>query len=96
LASVSPSLTQKANVLSLLVEKMSKKIPVEVISDNQTNILVRGLGVVGVTQSKTIQLTPGRYSFEGKRKGYKSKLLDVLISYDDTSHQVNIICDEPI
>jgi len=96
LTGVSPSLDQTASALSLLVEKMNKKIPVEVISDNQTNILVRGLGVVGVTQSKTIQLSPGRYTFEGKRKGYKSKLLDVLISYDDTSYQVNIICDEPI
>jgi len=96
LATVSPSLAQKADALSLLVEKMNQKIPVEVTSDNQTHILVRGLGVVGVTQSKTIQLPPGRYSFEGKRKGYKSKLLDVLISYDDTSYQVDIICDEPI
>lgn len=96
LAKVSPSLDKKANTLSLLIEKMNQKIPVEVISDNQTNILVRGLGIVGLTESKTIQLTPGRYSFEGKRKGYKSKLLDVLISYDDSSYQVNIICDEPI
>ena len=92
----SPSLANKANTLSLLIEKMNKKIPVQVISDNQTNILVRGVGVVGLTESKTIQLPPGRYRFEGKRKGYKSKLLDVLISYDDTSYQINILCDEPI
>ncbi|OUR71454.1 hypothetical protein A9Q78_09780 [Methylophaga sp. 41_12_T18] len=96
LANNSPSLTNKANTLSLLIEKMNKTIPVQVISDNQTHILVRGVGVVGLTQSKTIQLSPGRYRFEGKRKGYKSKLLDVLISYDDTSYQINILCDEPI
>ena len=68
----------------------------EVVSDNQTNIIVRGVGVVGITLSKTIQLTPGRYKFEGKREGYKSKLIDVLIPYDKTSYRLSVICDEPI
>jgi len=93
---VSPSLNKKTETLSRLVESMSKKVSVEIISDNQTNIIVRGVGVVGITQSKTIQLTPGRYKFEGKREGYKSKLIDVLISYDKTSYRLSVICDEPI
>ena len=93
---VSPSLNKKTETLSRLIESMSKKVAVEIISDNQTNIIVRGVGVVGITQSKTIQLTPGRYKFEGKRKGYKSKLIDVLISYDKTTYRINVICDEPI
>ena len=75
---------------------MNKKISVEIVSDNQTNILVRGVGIVGITQLKTIQLTPGHYTFEGKRKGFKSKLIDVLIHYDQTSYRVSIRGDEPI
>ncbi|PHS71503.1 MAG: hypothetical protein COB23_00590 [Methylophaga sp.] len=94
--SISPSLDQKTNVLSRLIESMSKKISVEVSSDNQTNILVRGVGIVGITLLKIIQLTPGHYTFEGKRKGYKSKLIDVLIPYDKTSYSLSIHCDEPI
>jgi hypothetical protein len=93
---VSPSLNRKTEILSHLIESMNKKVSVEVISDNQTYIIVRGVGIVGITQSKTIQLTPGRYKFEGKRKGFKSKLIDVLISYDKTSYQLSVICDEPI
>ncbi len=93
---VSPSLNKKTETLSRLVESMSKKVAVEIISDNQTNIIVRGVGIVGITQSKTIQLAPGRYKFEGKREGYKSKLIDVLISYDKTSFRLSVICDEPI
>ena len=92
----SPSLNTKTNKLSHIIDSMNKKISVEVVSDNQTNILVRGIGVVGVTQLKTIQLTPGRYTFEGKRKGFKSKLIDVLIPYDQTSYRLSIRCDEPI
>ena len=95
-AAISPSLHKKSNDLSHLIEKMSKKISVEVTSDNQTNILVRGVGVVGLTQSKIIQLTPGRYKFEGKRSGYKSKLLEVLIPYDKSTYQITIVCDESI
>ena len=95
-ADASPSLHEKTNELSDLIESMNKKVSVEVVSDNQTNILVRGVGIVGVTKLKTIQLTPGHYSFEGKRKGFKSKLIDVLIPYDQTSYRVSIYCDEPI
>lgn len=93
---ISPLLNKKTETLSHLIESMNKKVSVEVISDNLTNIIVRGVGVVGIIQSKTIQLTPGRYKFEGKREGFKSKLIDVLISYDKTSYQLKVICDEPI
>ncbi len=93
---LSPSLDKKTDTLSRLVESMNKKVSVEVVSDNQTNIIVRGVGVVGMTLSKTIQLTPGRYKFEGKREGFKSKLIDVLIPYDKTSYRLSVICDEPI
>jgi hypothetical protein len=92
----SPALMDKSNDLSRLIDQVNRKIPVEVISDNNTNILVRGVGVVGQTESKTIELPPGRYQFEGKRAGYKSKLIDVLIPYDRSEFQVLVICDEPI
>jgi len=95
-AVISPSLHKKTTDLTNLINKMSKEISVEVTSDNQTNILVRGVGVVGLTQSKIIQLTPGRYKFEGKRSGYKSKLLEVLIPYDKSTYQITIVCDESI
>ncbi|MCK5189448.1 MAG: hypothetical protein KAR12_05285, partial [Methylococcales bacterium] len=96
LVDASPSLNKNTQKLSHLIDSMNQKISVEVVSDNQTDILVRGVGVVGVTQLKTIQLTPGRYTFEGKRKGFKSKLIDVLIPYDQTSYRLSIRCDEPI
>ena len=95
-ANDSPSLNKKAAELAALIEQMSQKIPVKITSDNQTDILVRGVGMVGLTELKTIHLTPGQYKFEGKRKGYKSKLIDVLIPYDQSSYQLTIYCDEAI
>jgi len=93
---ISPSLNEKSDALSRLLESMNINISVEIVSDNQTQIIVRGVGVVGITQSKIIQLKPGHYKFEGKREGFKSRLIDVLIPYDKTSYRLNVICDEPI
>ncbi|MEQ8938939.1 MAG: hypothetical protein RLT30_09585, partial [Gammaproteobacteria bacterium] len=79
-----------------LIDNMNKKVDVVVKSDNKTNVLVRGVGIVGMTDSKTIQLKPGSYKFEGKREGYKSKLIDVLVPYDKNQMQLTVVCDEPI
>jgi len=72
------------------------KIPVTVTSDNQTFILVRGVGKVGVTQQRTIQLKAGVYTFEGMREGYKSKLVELRIPIGSDSIGVRIVCDERI
>jgi len=96
LAKLSPSLNKNRDSLSHLIQEMGKEIIVEISSDKLTNIIVRGVGIVGKTQSKTIKLLPGEYSFEGKRKGFKSKLINVLIPYDKPNFHIKIQCDEPI
>lgn len=92
----SPSLKQKTVLLVDIVEQMNKTLMVEVISDNKTYVVVRGVGIVGEILTKTIQLMPGNYVFEGKRKGFKSKLVKVLLPYTESSYRVTVICDEPI
>lgn len=89
-------LDRTASELSTLIDSMNKKVDVVVKSDNKTNVLVRGVGIVGMIDSKTIQLKPGAYKFEGKRDGYKSKLIDVLVPYDENQLQLTVVCDEPI
>ena len=86
----------QSDEVSTLINTMNTKVPVQVLSDNQTQVLVRGVGIVGMTESKTIELLPGEYTFEGKRKGYKSKLINVLIPYDKPGFSLTVICDEPI
>ena len=96
LSGLSPSLSRKAEKLPRLIQQVNHKIQVEVSSDSQTTILVRGVGKIGKTRFKTIHLLPGQYTFEGKRKGFKSKLIKLLIPYDTNSIQIAIRCDEPI
>lgn len=92
----SASLTTKARELSQLLAAVNQPVDVIIRSDNQTHISVRGVGIVGVTAGKTIQLKPGQYTFEGKRAGYRSKLVEVQVPLDQTSVSLTLICDEPI
>lgn len=92
----SVSLTKQSRELENVLTAVNRTIPIEVRSDNQTHILVRGVGNVGVTDSKVIQLKPGQYTFEGKRQGFKSKLVEVTIPYDVNRYSLTLVCDEPI
>jgi len=92
----SQSLAKKAAALRAMLANANVKIPVTVTSDHQTYILVRGVGKVGLTEERIIQLKPGIYTFEGVRKGYKSKLVEVRIPIGASSFGVNVICDERI
>jgi tetratricopeptide (TPR) repeat protein len=90
------AIQQKARQLRELMTRVNRLVPVTVISDNQTFVLVRSVGKVGVVFQKNIQLKPGNYTFEGARKGYKSKLVQAFIPYDQDSFSVQVICDELI
>ena len=86
----------QARQLSELMTRVNRSILVTVISDNKTTVLVRSVGKVGVVFQKNIQLKPGNYTFEGARKGFKSKLVQAFIPYDQDSFSVRVICDELI
>lgn len=92
----SRKLAAKRQQLAEILTAANQPVAVNVRSDNQTFISVRGVGNVGVTEAKTIQLKPGNYTFEGKRSGYKSKLIEVQVPLDKASISVTLICDEAI
>ncbi|MDQ6997500.1 MAG: hypothetical protein Q9M17_02175 [Mariprofundus sp.] len=82
--------------LKTLLAKVNIKRAVMVKSDNNTFILVRGVGKVGLTPGREIQLKAGEYTFEGSRPGYKSKLVQVRVPIDGAMIRVEVICDERI
>ncbi len=92
----SQSLSRKETELKALLVQANIKIPVTVTSDNQTYILVKGIGKIGITQQRTIRLKAGTYTFEGIREGYKSKLVEVRIPIGSHSFDVKVVCDERI
>jgi len=95
-ASNSPVLRQKTLALKSLLSALDIPIAVTITSDKQTYILLKGIGKIGLTQAHTIQLKAGNYTFEGLRKGYKSKLVHLHIPIGATSFTIEVICDERI
>lgn len=95
-APFSPRLRDMAILLEDLVGKYQADIPVTVTSDNQTDIIVVGVGKVGKTASREIKLKPGSYVFEGRRQGFKSKRVELKIPATASNSAITVICDEPI
>ena len=95
LAPMSPRLARDAQALRRALDEANTPVPVLVRSDDKTEIAVRGVGRVGRTLEKTISLKPGLYSFEGKRTGYRSKLIEVAVKAGGGAPiEVRVVCDE--
>lgn len=95
LAPMSPRLARDVRALGRALDEAGTPVPVLVRSDNKTEIAVRGVGRVGRTLEKTISLKPGLYSFEGKRAGYRSKLIEVAVKAGGAAPlEVRVVCDE--
>lgn len=95
-ADKSPSLTAMANKLESTVEAVNKDVAIELSSDGQTSVSVRGVGTVGTVTSRVIKLKPGPYTFEGKREGFKSKIVEVTIPLDVNTFSLRVVADERI
>ena len=95
-AALSPGLARQRTALADAMAAYTTKVTVRVVSDGATAILVRGVGQVGVTTGRDIELLPGRYTFEGARPGFKSKHVFVEIAPGTSGLVVEITCDEPV
>jgi len=82
--------------LSKQLQRYLQKVTLKVLSDNKTYVEVRSVGKVGVVAEKTISLLPGNYLFEGKRVGYVTKTVKVVITPEDLHKQVKVIANERI
>jgi hypothetical protein len=96
LAELSPSLSRQSDKAADLIKSYGQKVPIQIRSDGLTQISVRGVGQVGATTDRTIQLRPGSYTFEGVRAGFRSKLIQVDILPGIEGLVVEIYPNEPV
>jgi len=95
LGTFSPRLHAATDTLEASVVKWQTPVPVRVLSDNETDIRIRGVGKVGKTTERIIEILPGKYLFEGKRNHYRSVLVEVHVEADPTAlTEVTVICHE--
>ncbi len=96
LGALSPKLARSAEALQGALERATTEVSLFLKSDNRTEILVRGVGQVGKVREKTLTLRPGVYTLEGRRKGYRSKLVEVRLEPGAASSELTLVCDERI
>ena len=92
----SPSLKALSKELNSAITAVNTPIEVKIVSDGQTAISLRGIGTIGTVTFKIIELKPGPYMFEGKRNGYKSKIVEVIVPMDKPYYQLRVVADERI
>lgn len=93
---LSPRLARSAEALRGALERATTEVSLFLKSDNRTEILVRGVGQVGKIREKTLSLRPGVYTLEGRRKGYRSKLVEVRLEPGAPASELTLVCDERI
>lgn len=96
LAPNSPSLSASLAALTQKLDAYEREQPVRIESDGRTFIRVRGVGQIGLTEGRFVNLKPGRYTFEGRCEGYKTKLVPFDLEPGDAAATVTVVCDERI
>lgn len=92
----SPTLAKQTKALKELKTAYSSPVHITVLSDGQTKVTVRGVGIVGNHKVKIIELKPGKYKFEGARPGFRSKIVELEVPPGAESLSVKVVCDEQI
>lgn len=91
----SPSLQSQIEQLAAQIEQYEVEVPVTISSDNETYIIVVGVGHVGKHKEKIVSLKPGKYILEGSRDGYRSKRSEITVKANQPL-SVSLVCNERI
>ena len=82
--------------LSRLVQIASTPIPVEIYSDEQTEVTVYRVGSLGKFLVKTLSLRPGNYTVVGSRIGYVDVRHELQVLPESAVSPIRVECMESI
>jgi hypothetical protein len=71
-------------------------VPVRFESDSQTDVVIYKVGRLGLFQTMTLDLRPGKYVAVGSRDGFRDTRRSFLVAPDGTTPPVVVRCEEPI
>ena len=91
-----PVLGDQTTKLERLVTLAATPIPVQLTSDQHTEITVSRVGPIGSFLSKELQLRPGTYTAIGSRNGYRDVRQTFTVLPGRTLPPISVICSEPI
>lgn len=76
-----------------LSDEVGRPVPVTVVSDQATLVLIRGIRALGRIDRTTVLLPPGIYVFQGHREGYRTVRVEVDVGSGAEVDEVVIKCD---
>ena len=71
-------------------------VPVKFQSDNLTEVVIYKVGSLGMFQSRTLDLKPGRYVAVGSRAGYRDVRRSFQVLPQGAGEPIVLSCEEPI
>ncbi len=94
--SVGPVLAGKRDELSRLLKRAATPLPVQLVSDNATDVSVYKVGKLGSFETHELSLRPGKYVAVGSRPGYRDVRLEFLVGPEQETGPIVIRCEEAI
>lgn len=95
-ADESPKLQHAISQLSSAITTAMQPVEVVLLSDNATFVRVLGVGNVGTHEQYRFTLRPGVYQFEGRRNGFRSRIIEVRVEASAAPITVRLVADERI
>lgn len=87
---------QQINTLAQLISMARLEVPVTILSDGKTNVVVRKHAQLGQIQSQVVYLYPGRYVITGDRPGYRDVREELVILAGDPAPTITVASDERV
>jgi serine/threonine protein kinase len=78
------------------LDALEVKVPVQISSDNSTQVFVGTVGELGVFTRRDLQLPPGQYTVIGRREGFRDVRRELTIMPGQQQASVSIQCTERI
>lgn len=93
-ARVGRRIHEKARRLRGQFDLWTQPVTLTIRSDNRTDVLIRPGRALGRFTDRELRVFPGRYTVVGRRKGFREKNLDVVVSPASAALFVEVVCDE--
>lgn len=89
-----PEIPDESLETAPLPDEAGRPVPVTVVSDQATLVLIRGIRALGRIDRTTVTLPPGTYVFQGHREGYRTIRVEVDVAAGTEVDEVVIKCDQ--
>jgi hypothetical protein len=95
-ATGAPRLRAQLVSLQAVLDGFNQPVRVAITSDNSTRVSVMQVGELGVFQARELSLPPGKYTFIGRRDGFRDVRLELSLAPGQRATALSVQCTERI